>query len=240
MRLYGKNPVLERLKANPKTILRIFVQEGHVDYGYIKKKALKWGIAVCSVPQTKMLKLSRSVNSQGVMAEVEDFQYADYHELLGLAEERKISLVFLDGLMDPQNLGAIIRSLACLGEFAVVLPRKDSVDMTEAVFRVSSGADNYVPVAKVSNLVQAVSEAKKRGLLMVGAVVEKGEDVMATRFTFPLGLIIGSEQKGIRDIVKNQLDLKVTIPMKQIRLSFNAAQAATILGYEITRQKKQR
>jgi 23S rRNA (guanosine2251-2'-O)-methyltransferase len=238
MRLYGKNPVIERLKANPKTILRIFVQEGHVDSGYIKKKASKWGIAVCPVPQTKMLKLCRNVNSQGVLAEVEDFQYTDYQDLLQLAEEKKISLLFLDGLMDPQNLGAIIRSLACLGEFAVVLPRKDSVDMTESVFRVCSGADNYVPVAKVANLVQSISEAKKRGILIVGAVVEQGEDLFQARFTFPLGLVIGSEQKGIRDIVRNQLDLKVTIPMKQPRLSFNAAQAATILCYEITRQKK--
>lgn len=239
MRLYGKNPVLERLKANPRTIQKIFVQEGHSDSGYIKKKASKWGIAVCTVPQTKMLKLSRSINSQGVLAEVEDFQYADYQELLQLAAKKKISLVFLDSLMDPQNLGAIIRSLACLGEFAVVLPRKDSVDMTETVFRICSGADNYVPVAKVANLVQAISEAKKNGLMVAGAVVEEGQDVFAVHFTFPLGLVVGSEQKGIRDIVRNQLDMKITIPMTQARLSFNVAHATTILCYEITRQKKQ-
>ncbi|MFA6379246.1 MAG: RNA methyltransferase [Candidatus Omnitrophota bacterium] len=239
MRLYGKNPVLERLKANPRTILRIFVQEGHVDSGYIKKKASKWGIAACSIPQTKMLKLSRSINSQGVLAEVEDFQYADYQELLTLAQEKKTSLVFLDSLMDPQNLGAIIRSLACLGDFAVVLPKKDSVDMTEAVFRVSSGGDNYVPVAKVANFVQAISEAKKRGLMIAGAVVDEGQDLLTTRFPFPLGLVVGSEQKGIREIVRNQLDLKITIPMKQSRMSFNVAQATSILCYEITRQKKQ-
>ena len=238
MRLYGKNPVLERLKANPATILRIFIQEGHAESGYIKKKASKQGIAVCTVPPTKMLKLCRGVNSQGVLAEVGDFQYADYQDLLDLAEGKKISLVFLDGLMDPQNLGAIIRSLACLGGFAVVLPRKDSVEMTESVLRVASGGDNYVPVAKVANLVQAISEAKKRSLWIVGAVVEQGQDIAQTSFPFPLGLVVGSEQKGIRDIVKGQLDVQLTIPMEHPRLSFNVAQATTILCYEITRQKR--
>jgi len=239
MRLYGKNPVIERIKVNPKTIQKIFVQEGHGDGGYIRKKASKWGIAVCTVPQSKMIKLSRSINTQGVLAEVEDFQYTDYQELLDQAKEKKTSIVFLDGLTDPQNLGAIIRSLACLGEFAVVLPRKDSVDMTEAVFRVCSGADNYVPVAKVANLVQAISEAKKRGFTIAGAVVDEGQDVFETSFMFPVGLVVGSEQKGIRDVVKSQLDIHITIPMKQARLSFNVAHATTILCYEITRQKKQ-
>lgn len=240
MRLYGKNPVLERIKANPKTINKIIVQEGHVDAGYIKSKASKWGIAFQLVPQSKIQKIARGINSQGVLAEVEDFRYADYGELLERVERENLSLVFLDGLMDPQNLGAIIRSLACLGEFAVVLPRKDSVDMTDAVFRVASGGDNYVSVAKVANLSHAISEAKKHGISIVGAVTEEGEDLTQVNFMFPVGLVIGSEQKGIRDIVKNQLHVKVTIPMKQPRLSFNAAQATTILCYEIAKQKKQK
>ena len=238
MKLYGKNPVLERLKANPTTIQKIYVQEGHADSGYIQKKATKWGIAVYHVPPSKILKIARNVNSQGILADVKDFAYADYADLLREAQAQRLSLVFLDGLTDPQNLGAMIRSLACLGEFAVILPRKDSVDMTEAVLRVASGADNYVAVAKVANLSHAIAEARKQGLTIVGAIVGEGQDLMTARLSFPLGIVIGSEQKGIRDVIKDQLDLKVTIPMKQPRLSFNAAQAATILCYEITRQKK--
>ncbi|MCX5680688.1 MAG: 23S rRNA (guanosine(2251)-2'-O)-methyltransferase RlmB, partial [Candidatus Omnitrophica bacterium] len=239
-RLYGKNPVLERLKANPKSISKILVQEGHIDAGYVRSKAVKWGIAVQAIPQSKMQKIARGINSQGILAEVEDFRYTDYEELLERVLSENISLVFLDGLMDPQNLGAIIRSLACLGAFAVVLPKKDSVDMTETVFRVASGGDNYVPVAKVSNLSHAISAAKKQGIFIAGAVTEEGEDLTEANFTFPLGLVVGSEQKGIRDIVKDQLHLKVTIPMAQPRLSFNAAQATTILCYEIARQKKKK
>jgi 23S rRNA (guanosine2251-2'-O)-methyltransferase len=95
-------------------------------------------------------------------------------------------------------------------------------------------------VAKVSNLSQAISEAKKQGIFIIGAVVGEGDDLSKTQFTFPVGLVVGSEQKGIRDIIKNQLHLKVTIPMKQPRLSFNVAQATTIFCYEITRQKNKK
>lgn len=237
MQLYGKNPVIERLKTNPKTIKRILVEEGHVDASYIKSKASKWGIGFQVIPKTKMQKITRTINSQGILAKVEDFRYTDYDELLARTERENLSLVFLDGLTDPQNLGAIIRSLACLGGFAVVLPRKDSVDVTESALRVASGGDNFVAVAKVSNLTQAISEAKKRGVTIAGAVTGEGENLMQAVFSFPVGLVIGSEQKGIRDIIKNQLQLKITIPMSQPRLSFNAAQATTILCYEINKQK---
>lgn len=240
MRLYGKNPVIERLKANPKSIRKILVEQGHPDAGYVRKKAAQWNIGFCQIPATKMLKLTRNIHSQGILADVEDFQYTPYDDLLEKAARDRMSLLFLDGLKDPQNLGSIMRSLACLGHFGIVLPRKDSVDITDTVCRVASGADNHVPVARTSNLVAAISMAKKKGFWIVGAVVGDGESVFDTSLHFPLGLVIGSEQKGIREIVLNQLDLKITIPMRQPRLSLNAAQATTILCYEITRQKEKK
>jgi len=240
MRLYGKNPVIERLKANPKSIRKILVEEGHPDAGYVRKKAAQWNIGFCQIPPTKMLKLTRDIHSQGILADVEDFHYVPYEDLLDEAAEKNMSLLFLDGLKDPQNLGAIMRSLACLGRFAIVLPRKDSVDVTDTVCRVASGADNHVPVAKTPNLVAAISAAKKKGFWIAGAVVGAGESVLDVQLQFPLGLVVGSEQKGIREIILNQLDKRITIPMQQPRLSLNAAQATTILCYEITRQKEKK
>jgi len=236
MRLFGKNPVIERIKS----IRKIYIQTGHPDSAYIRKKARKWGIVVYGVPQAKILKITRNLNSQGIVADVEDFQYMDYSDLLDQAKKKGLSLLFLDNLKDPQNLGAIIRSIACLGDFAIVLPKKESVGVTETVFRVASGGDNYVLISRVPNLSSAIAIAKNQGFWIVGSVVEGGEDLLEKPLPFPIGLVVGSEQKGIRDVVKKQIDIKITIPMKQPRLSLNAAQATTILCYEIAKQKNKK
>ncbi|MFA5087544.1 MAG: RNA methyltransferase [Candidatus Omnitrophota bacterium] len=239
MKLYGKNPVLERLKSSPKSILRIYIQEGHFETDYIRMKAKKWGIPVLCVPRSKMVKMGRSLNTQGLLMDVEDYFYVPFGELLDSASQRNESLLFLDGLNDPQNLGAIIRSLACLGHFSLVLPSHDSVEVTEAALRVSAGGDNYVKVAKVSNLNQAILAAKEAGFWIAGAVVEGGENLSEAKLPFPLALVVGSEEKGIREVIKKRIDIKLTIPMAQPRLSLNAAHATTIFCYEITKQKKQ-
>jgi len=174
MKLYGKNSAIERLRSNPKSIRKIYIQHGFKGTLLIHKKAKQWGIPILPVPQSKMMKIGRDKNAQGILVDVEDFAYVDYDELLETALKKKRCLVFLDGINDPQNLGAIIRTLACLGKFSVILPTHDSVSVTEAVLRVSSGGDNYVPVAKVSNLVNAIKKAKGEGMAIVGAVVKGG------------------------------------------------------------------
>ena len=112
--------------------------------------------------------------------------------------------------------------------------------MTESVLRVASGGDNYVPVAKVANLANAIRSAKESGFTIVGAVVKGGSSLRDVVFSFPLGLVVGSEQKGIRDVIRNQLDQEVTIPMSQDTLSFNVAHTTSILCYEIFRQKNKK
>ncbi len=240
MKLYGRNPVVERLKSNPKTIRMIYIQEGQRDAAYIRLKAKKWGIPVANIPHSKMLKMARSINTQGLLVEVDDFIYGDYQEILTTAVKKRRTLLFLDNLNDPQNLGSILRTCAGLGDFVVVLPSHDSVDVTEAVLRVACGGDNYIPVAKVSNLHQAIGDAKKAGFWIAGAVVEEGKDLFQESLPFPLAIIIGSEHKGIRDIIRKQLDIQLAIPMAAPRMSLNAAQAATIFCYEITKQKNQK
>ncbi|MCB9772441.1 MAG: 23S rRNA (guanosine(2251)-2'-O)-methyltransferase RlmB [Candidatus Omnitrophica bacterium] len=238
MKLYGRNPVLERIKSNPRSILKIFVQAGHPESAYVHEKAKKYGIPVNVVPGSKMLKLARDVNSQGLLAEIEKFSYLPLPDVLEAAKKKNATLVFLDELNDPQNLGGIMRSLGCLGDFYIVLPTHHSVEVTETVLRVACGGDNYVGVSKVANIAIALAKAKEEGFWIAGSVVKDGQDLMETRFQFPLALVIGSEQKGIRDVIRKQLDLLVTIPMANARMSLNAAHATTILCYEILRQRK--
>ena len=238
MKLYGRNPVLERLKSNPKSIRKIFLQENHAEAGYIRSKATKWGIPVLFVPQSKMIKISRSINTQGVLAEIDDFNYVLFDDLLTTATQKQHTILFLDNLNDPQNLGVIIRSVACLGNFSIVLPTHGSVEVTEAVLRVASGGENYVPMAKVANLNRAIASAKEAGFWIAGGVVDGGKNLIETSLPFPLCLVIGSEQKGIREVVRQRLDLPLTIPMAQMKISFNVAQATTVFCYEIAKQKK--
>lgn len=238
MKLFGKNPVIERLRANPQSIRKIYIQQDFNEAGYIRSKARQNGIPVFVVPASKLSKMGRAQNTQGILVDVDEFAYVPYEELLAAALKKKRCLIFLDGLNDPQNLGAILRSLACLGKFSAVLPTHDSVEVTEAVLRVACGGDNYVPVAKVNNLGQAIARAKESGFWIAGTVLKDGQSLLETSLPHPLGVVVGSEQKGIRDVIRRQLDLALTIPMSQETLSLNAAHAAAILAYEITKQKK--
>ena len=148
MKLFGRNSIIERLRSNPSSIRKIYIQHGFKGTLLIHKKARQWGIPVFPIPPSKMMKIGRDRNTQGILADVDDVAYVPYDELLETALKKRRCLVFLDGLNDPQNLGAIIRSLACLGKFSIVLPTHDSVSVTESVLRVASGGENYVPIAR--------------------------------------------------------------------------------------------
>ena len=238
MKLFGKNSVIERLRSNPTSILKVYIQEGVSDAGYFHKKASQKGIATVIVPRTKMIKISRGINNQGIMAEVDDFAYVSYGELLETALKKRQSIFFLDELNDPQNLGGILRTLACVGRFAVVLPSHHSVEVTPAVLRVACGGENYIPVARVNNLARAIEDAKKDGFTIAATVVKKGMALGDTELTFPLAVVMGSEEKGTRDIIRRHIDIELTIPMMMETLSLNVAQTAAMVSYEIERQKK--
>lgn len=240
MRLFGKNPVIERLRANPHSIRKITIQRGFNEAAYISKKAKQWNIPVRVVERHKMDKMTRNTNSQGVVVDIDDFEYVAFDEMIEYALKKKRVLVFLDELTDPQNLGGIIRSLGCMGGFSIVLPTHKSVKITEAVLRVASGGENYVQVSQVSNLNKAIRKAQDEGFNIAGTVVKDGDLINQVKLPFPLGIVIGSEQKGIRDVTKKILDLKVMIPMHGQAVTFNAAVATSILCYEITKQSLER
>ncbi|MDE2027199.1 MAG: 23S rRNA (guanosine(2251)-2'-O)-methyltransferase RlmB [Candidatus Omnitrophica bacterium] len=240
MKLYGKNPVIERLKSNPKSIQRILIDEHHADLSYIRKKCHQWGISVATVPHSKIQRMAQNLNTQGILAEIGDFVYVPIDELLQQALDKKRTPVFLDNLNDPQNLGGIIRSCGALGDFDIVIPTTESVGITESVLRVACGGENYLSVARVSNLGHAIERAKKMGFWIVGTVVEGAGSLTSAELQFPLGLVMGSEEKGVRDIILKKLDMQVMVPMKNQRMSLNVAHATSMLCYEIIRQKKQK
>jgi len=236
LKIYGKNCIAERLKKNPSSIKEIFLEDG------FELPGLTGACKACHIPVRQLSgkefeKRSKGIRSQGVIAEIGEFKYCDFDEFLREPKASQPTILFLDNLNDPQNLGGILRTAACLGGFVVVLPKHDSVEVTEAVLRVACGGENYVPVMKVTNLSYAIGQAKEHGYWIGGAVVEGKEDLRKAKLNFPLGLVIGSEGKGIRQGLIKHLDFKLTLAMSEAHLSFNAAIAAAIFCYEISRQR---
>ncbi len=236
MYLFGRNSVLERLKANPRSVNNILLHEGFDDPVIMDiVRSLK--VPFKRVPDKELLKFKHTERLQGIVAEVGEFKYLSFNQLQDKFKEKRLSFILLDGVTDPQNLGAIIRITACFGGFAVVIPERDSCEVNETVLNIASGGENYVPVCRINNLSNALIHAKKAGYWIAGTVVEGGGDLNKISFPFPLCLVLGSEGKGIHHAVQKQLELKVTLPMGGACLSFNVAMASAIFCYEITRQK---
>lgn len=235
MRLYGKRPVLERLKAQPKTIRTLYLQR-ETDASEVVKAAKDANRPFLSLSKSEFSKKTGDVHAQGVLAEVAEFQYADWEDLLKRPDP-KPTLFLLDRITDPQNLGNILRTVACLGSIALVLPKHDSVEVNETVLRVACGGENYVPVARVTNLAQACEQAKRAGYWIAGAAVSGGTPIQAANWPWPLAVVIGSEGTGIRPGLEKHLELTLTFPMPGAALSFNVATAAALIAYEITRRR---
>jgi len=237
MLLYGKNSVCERLKARPKTIKKIFVEEDFSD-ARIFALAGKVKVPLAKVSARRLNKIKRAPNCQGIVAEVEAFAYTPFEDLVYNKAPDKLSLIFLDRLYDPQNLGAIIRTAAAFGNFAVVIPKHKACPVTETVLHIACGGENFVPVAMVSNLSGALIKAKKNGYWLVGAQTRGGKNIREVSLPFPLGLVLGSEGEGIRYGVDKHLDLRLSIPMRGAPISFNVTMACAVFCYEISKQSK--
>jgi len=237
MLLYGRNSVLERIRANPAGISKIILQD-NFDSPQIEKLIRANNIPLERLSSRKLARIKPAKDLQGIVAKVDKFKYTPFDDLLEQLQDRRPSLIFLDRLNDPHNLGVIIRTAACFGGFAVVIPEFKACEVTEAVLHVASGGENYVCLSKVSNLCNAIIAAKKCGYWIMGAEVnDDAENINEVSMPFPLGLILGSEGEGIRYGIQKQLDIKVRIPMQGARLSFNVAMACAVFCHEIARQR---
>ena len=236
MYLYGKKSVLERLKKDPKSIKKIFLQDNFraQDIVDVINSA---GVPVEKVTERGLARIKNADRLQGIVALVDEFKYANFEDLLNRPTDKKLSLIILDNINDPHNLGSIIRIAACFGGFAVVIPKYKSCGVTDAVMHVASGGENFIPVSRVTNMSNALVKAKKCGYWVLGTVVEGGSDINNTSLPFPICLVLGSEGKGIRHGIEKQLDLKLTLPMQGAPLSFNVSMAGAIFCHEITKQR---
>ena len=237
MYLYGRNSIKERIMADPGSVRTVYIREG-LSLPRLEKSAAHAGIPLERLSAADLDRMRPQKDLQGVVAKVDLYQYAPVEELLSgaLAEDR--TLIFLDRVNDPHNLGVIIRLAACFGGFSLVIPSREACQVNETVLHVASGGENYVPLASVNNLVPVIDEAKKLGFWIAGAMVdEQAEDITALSLPFPLGLVLGSEGGGIRKGLQKRLDIRVWIPMRGAHLSFNVSMACGIFCHEITRQR---
>jgi 23S rRNA (guanosine2251-2'-O)-methyltransferase len=236
MKLCGKNPVIERIKAAPGTIKKLYLKQ-RTELADVVKASKAAGIKFDSVDEKSFAVMVGDIHAQGVMAEVDDFVYANLEDIIGETKQGKTIPVYVDEVTDPQNLGAILRNLACLGGFSVIIPEHGSADINETVLRVASGGENYVKVAKITNNVRGVELAKSRGITILGAVSEGGGDILKSEIKYPCAVIIGSEGKGIRPGLLKLVDVPLTLPMWGARLSYNVAVATSLFCYEMNRRR---
>jgi len=237
----GRNPVLEALKSS-RDIDKILIQEGEKE-GSIKKiiaLAKEKKIPIQFVDKKKLNQISTSHSHQGVIAYCAAHEYYDIEEVLERAREKgeNLFLIILDEITDPHNLGSILRTADATGVHGVIIPKRRSVGLTATVAKTSAGAIEYVPVVKVSNLAATIDKLKELGVWFYGADMDGDREYYQCDMKGDIALVIGSEGKGISRLVKEKCDFLVRIPMKGKVSSLNASVAASILMYEVLRQKE--
>ena len=236
----GRNAVLEAFRSG-KTVDRLYILDGCNDGPVlsIRREAKKSGAFIKYVEKERLDQLSQTGKHQGVIATVAAYEYADPEALWEAAEKAgEVPFFFLlDGIEDPHNLGAIIRTACQAGAHGVLIPKNRAVGLTAAVARTSAGALNYLPVARVINISQTIEEWKKRGMWFACADMN-GTEMYDCDLKGSIGLVIGSEGEGVSRLVKEKCDYRVSIPMKGQLDSLNASVAAGVLAYEIVRQRR--
>lgn len=235
----GRNAVIEAFRSG-KTIDKLYILDGCQDgpMSTIRREAKKHGSLMKFVTKERLDQISQTGKHQGVIAECAAYTYAEVDDILEAARQKGEDpfIFILDGIEDPHNLGAIIRTANLAGAHGVIIPKNRAVGLTATVARTSAGALNYTPVAKVTNLGKTMEELKKEGLWFVCADMD-GTRMYDLNLKGPIGLVIGNEGEGVSRLVKETCDMTAAIPMKGDIDSLNASVAAGVLAYEIVRQR---
>ena len=235
----GRNAVIEAFRSG-KTIDKLFLQDGCKDgpIQTILREARKQDTMVRYVAKERLDQLSSTGKHQGVIAYAAAYEYAEVEDILANAAEKGEApfIILLDGIEDPHNLGAIIRTANLAGAHGVIIPKNRAVGLTATVARTSAGALNYTPVARVTNLSAAIEDLKKQGIWFVCADME-GEVMYRQNLKGPIGLVIGNEGSGVSRLVREKCDFLTSIPMKGDIDSLNASVACGVLAFEIVRQR---
>lgn len=237
----GRNAVIEALRAK-KPLDKIFILDGCQDgpIRTIVREAKKTDAILKFVDKDRLNHLTEE-HHQGVVAIAAAYEYAEVEDLFKKAEEKGEDpfFILLDGIEDPHNLGAIIRTANLAGAHGVIIPKHRAAGLTPTVAKTSAGAIHYTPVAKVTNLAKTMEELKERGMWFVCADMD-GEVMYRQNLTGPIGLVIGNEGLGVSRLVKEKCDFIASIPMKGDIDSLNASVAAGVLAFEIVRQRMEK
>ncbi|WP_018663980.1 23S rRNA (guanosine(2251)-2'-O)-methyltransferase RlmB [Heyndrickxia acidiproducens] len=235
----GKNPVLEALRSG-REINKIWIAEGSQkgSMQQVMQLAKQKNVFVQSVPKQKIDAMVSGVH-QGVVALIAAYRYAEIEDLFQLSEKRNELPFFLilDELEDPHNLGSILRTADAVGAHGVIIPKRRSVALTATVAKASTGAIEHIPVVRVTNLARTIKDLKKRGIWIMGTDASASQDYRKMDANLPLAMVIGSEGKGISRIVKEACDFLVKLPMAGHVTSLNASVAASLLMYEVFRNR---
>ena len=238
--LEGRNAITEALKSG-RTIDKVFVAAGDTDRGLqrLAAQVKEAGAVVVPVDRRKLDAMSTTRSHQGIIALAAAHDYFTVDDLLEEAASRgEIPLLIIcDELSDPHNLGAIMRSAECAGAHGVIIPKRRSVGLTATVAKASAGAMEYMKVARVTNINNAIAELKEKGIWIFGAAGEGSVPMYKADLTVPAAIIIGNEGDGLSQLVRKNCDMLVHIPMKGKISSLNASAAASILLYEAVRQR---
>lgn len=237
--LEGRNPIREAIKAG-RSIEKLLVAQGEIQ-GTVKEivyDARACGAVIQEVEKSRLDRISVTGAHQGLIAYVAMKEYCDVEDILAFAAEQgeDAFVIVLDGICDPQNLGAIIRSAECAGAHGVIIPKRRAAGLTPIVAKASAGAIEYMRIARVTNISQTLEKLKEAGLWVYGASME-GKPYNKTDLTGPIALVIGAEGEGISSLVRSRCDALVSIPQKGKIDSLNASVAAGVLIYDCVRQR---
>ena len=239
--LFGFHSVGEAINANRRRFDEIIIDAHRSGprFNNLRAEAEKRCIRVTDTSNERLGKLAGSDHHQGIAARVSPFPFSSIEEILAIAAKaaRAACLLVLDSLVDPHNLGAIIRTALCAGVDGVVIPKDRSAAPTAAVSRISAGALEHARLARVTNLVRTVQMLKSEGLWIIGLAGQAPAAIYDLDFGPSLALVIGGEEKGLRPLLKKQCDFLAAVPMDGPLGSLNASAAAAVALYEVRRQR---
>jgi 23S rRNA (guanosine2251-2'-O)-methyltransferase len=239
--IYGVLPVLEALRSGGRRIERILVADTarHERLREVVEAARRAGVPVRREPRAALDRFSNNANHQGVIAIGASASYADESEILANITPETI-LILLDGVEDPHNLGAIIRTAECSGAAAVVIPERRAAHITEVVAKTSAGATEYLPIARVTNLASFIEQLKRRNVWVVG--VEQSGEMSYTDYDYTgaVALVFGGEGHGLHRLVRERCDVTVSIPMRGHITSLNVSVAVGVVLFEAMRQRNKK
>lgn len=237
--IIGKNPVMEALRSE-RDINKILIAESSQrgQMQQLIQLAKEANVIVQFVPKKKIDQISDE-NHQGVLAYVAAYQYAEMDDLFAAAAKKNETPFFmlLDEIEDPHNLGSIMRTADAVGAHGIIIPKRRAVGLTATVAKASTGAIEHIPVVRVTNMARTIDELKERGIWIAGTDASGKQDYRQFDGTLPLGLVIGSEGKGMGRLVREKCDFLINLPMAGKVTSLNASVAAALLMYEVYRRR---